>query len=139
MKLTLQMQLLPAADQKPVLLDTMERFNEAATFAAKLGFEHGVFSQPSIHKLAYREISDRFGLSSQMAVRAIGKAVECFKRDKTRCPMFKPRSAALLRQPDPGIQGLGQGQPLEPGRSDDPAPGLWRVPGRAVRPHEGAG
>ena len=95
MKLTLQMQLLPDADQKPVLLATMERFNEAATFAAKLAFEHGVFSQPSIHKLAYREIRDRFGLSAQMAVRAIGKAVECFKRDKTKCPASNrtPRSA----------------------------------------------
>ena len=93
MKLTLQVQLLPDADQRPVLLATMERFNEAATFAARLGFEAGVFSQPSIHKLAYRQIRDRFGLSAQMAVRAIGKAVECFHRDKTRCPSFKPRSA----------------------------------------------
>ena len=47
MELTLQLQLLPAADQRPVLLATMERFNEAAMFAAKVGFEPGVFSQPS--------------------------------------------------------------------------------------------
>lgn len=106
MKITLQMQLLPSLDQKPVLLATMERFNEAAAFAARLGFEHGVFSQPSIHKLAYREIRDRFGLSSQMAVRAIGKAVECFKRDKTRCPAFKPRSAICYDNRILGFKGL---------------------------------
>jgi len=52
MELTLQLQLLPAADQRPVLLATMERFHEAATFAAKVGFEAGVFSQPSIHHMA---------------------------------------------------------------------------------------
>jgi predicted transposase len=52
MKLTLQLQLIPTADQKAELLATMERFNEAASFAAKAGFEAGVFSQPSIHKLA---------------------------------------------------------------------------------------
>ena len=71
----------------------MERVNEAATFAARLGFDAGVFSQPSIHKMAYREIRNRFGLSAQMAVRAIGKAVECFHRDKNVCPVFKPHGA----------------------------------------------
>jgi len=106
MKLTLQMQLLPDTERKPVLLATMERYNEAATFAAKLGFEHGVFSQQSIHKLAYREIRERFGLSAQMAVRAIGKAVECFHRDKSRCPVFKPRSAICYDNRILGFKGL---------------------------------
>ena len=121
MKLTLQMQLLPAADQKPVLLATMERYNEAATFAAKLAFEHGVFSQPSIHKLAYREIRDRFGLAAQMAVRAIGKAVECFKRDKTKCPTFKPRSAICYDNRILGFKGLDKVS-------------LWTLTGRMLLP-----
>jgi IS605 OrfB family transposase len=43
--------------------------------------------------LAYAEIRARFGLSAQMAVRAIGKAVECFRRDKKICPAFKPHGA----------------------------------------------
>jgi putative transposase len=98
MKLTLQLQLLPDTARKAILLETMGRFNEAATFAAARGFEAKVFSQPSIHKLAYREIRDRFGLSAQMAVRAIGKAVECFHRDKTKCPVFKPRGAITYDQ-----------------------------------------
>src|ERR1039457_2433953 len=71
----------------------MARSNEAATFAARCGFGAGVFSQPSIHRLAYAEIRSRFGLSAQMAVRAIGKAVECFHRDKKKCPVFKPYGA----------------------------------------------
>src|SRR5271157_5798809 len=121
MKLTLQLQLLPALDQKPALLATMERFNEAATFAAKLGFDAGVFSQPSIHKLAYREIRERFGLSAQMAVRAIGKAVECFKRDKTRCPMFKPRSAICYDNRILGFKGLDKVS-------------LWVLGGRMIFP-----
>ena len=75
-KLTLQLQLLPDAQQSAVLLETMERSNEAASFAAKVGFEAGVSSQPSIHRRCYAEIRQRFGLSAQMAVRAIGKAVE---------------------------------------------------------------
>ena len=93
MKLTLQLQVVPSAEQRDRLLQTMERVNEAATFAAQAGFEAGVFSQPSIHKLAYAQIRSRFGLSAQMAVRAIGKAVECFARDRSLCPVFKPHGA----------------------------------------------
>jgi putative transposase len=92
-KLTIQLQLLPDAEQRSRLLATMERVNEAATFAARRGFEAGVFSQPSIHKLVYADIRSRFGLSAQMAVRAIGKAVECFARDRNVCPAFKCHSA----------------------------------------------
>jgi predicted transposase len=52
MDLTVRIRLLPTDDQKALLLAVMERFNEAATFAAQIGFAAGVFSQPSIHKLA---------------------------------------------------------------------------------------
>jgi IS605 OrfB family transposase len=93
MKLTLQLKLLPTPKQSDALLDTMRRYNEAATFAAEQGFAAGVFSAPSIQKLAYRESRDRWDLSAQMAVRAIGKAAECFSRDKTKCPAFRPTGA----------------------------------------------
>jgi IS605 OrfB family transposase len=106
MKLTLQLQLVPTAEQKADLLDTMERFNEAASFAAKVGFEAGVFGQVTIHKLAYHEMRERFGLSSQLVVRAIAKAVECFQRDKTKCPIFKPRSAICYDQRVMSFKGL---------------------------------
>lgn len=93
MKLTLQLRLLPGLDQRRLLLATMEHFNAAASYAARVGFEAGVFCQPSIHHRCYRELRERFGLSAQMAVRAIGKAVEVFRRDKTRCSIFKPHGA----------------------------------------------
>lgn len=121
MKLTIRVQLLPDADQKAVLLTTMGRFNEAATFAAKAGFEAGVFAQPSIHKLAYREIRERFGLSAQMAVRAIGKAVECFKRDKKKCPAFRPHGAVTYDERILGFKGLDRVS-------------LWTMTGRMVLP-----
>ena len=93
MKLTLQLKLLPTDVQGNALLDTMRRFNEAASYAAKVGFEAGVFSKPSIQKLCYQELRSRFGLSAQMAIRAIGKCVEAFARDKTVCPVFRPYGA----------------------------------------------
>lgn len=106
MKLTIQLQLLPTAVQKSDLISTMERFNEAATFAAKVGFEAGIFGQVTLHRLAYYEIRERFGLSSQMAVRAIAKAVECFQRDKTKCPVFKAHSAICYDQRVLSFKGL---------------------------------
>lgn len=89
MTLTLQLRLLPTTAQAVKLRATMRAFNDAASYAAKIGFQAGVFAQPSIHKRCYYQIREKFGLSSQMAVRAIGKAVECFKRDKTICPVFR--------------------------------------------------
>jgi putative transposase len=119
MKLTIPMRLLPTAEQSVLLRTTMERFNEAATFAARAGFDATVFSQPSIHKLAYREIRERFDLSAQMAVRAIGKAVECFKRDKTVCPVFKALGAVTYDERILGFKGLDKVS-------------LWTLAGRQV-------
>ena len=105
-KLTLQLQLLPSADQKRMLLATMEQFNAAASHAARVGFDAQRFSQPSIHALCYRELRERFGLSSQMAVRAIGKAVECFQRDKKHCPRFRPYGAMTYDQRLMSFKGM---------------------------------
>ena len=95
MKLTLQLKLVPTDHQRAALLETMRAFNAAASYAAQVGFADHVFSQQAIHVRCYRELRDRFGLSSQMAVRAIGKAVETFRRDKTVCPVFRPDGAMV--------------------------------------------
>ena len=117
MTLTLQLQLLPTVEQKTAILETMKRFNAAATYAAQVGFAAGVFGQVSMHHLAYTEIRTRFGLSSQMAVRAIAKAVECFQRDQTICPTFKPHSALCYDQRILSFKGLHEVS-------------LWTLPGR---------
>ena len=93
MKLTLQLKLVPTPEQHAALLATMRAFNAAASYAARVGVESRVFSQASIHKRCYRELRGRFRLSAQMAVRAIGKAVEAFKRDQKTCPVFRETGA----------------------------------------------
>ena len=108
----------------------------------RVAFEAKVFSQPSIHKRCYAEDREKFGLSAQMAVRAIGKAVEAFRRDKTACPTFKPRRRLVTYDERIlGVQGTRQGEPL------DASTGRMLLPlsygeyqGRAlVRPAQGAG
>lgn len=106
MKLTIQLQLLPTAEQAALLLATMRRVNEAATFAARLAFDAGVFSQPSVHRLAYFAIREKFKLGAQLAVRAIGKAVECFSRDKKVCPVFRPEGAITYDQRNMNFKGV---------------------------------
>lgn len=106
MKLTLQIKLLTNSIEKELLLKTMEQFNAAATFAAATAFEEKVFSQPSVHRLCYAKIRENYGLSAQLAVRAIGKAVETFKRDKKKCPAFKPHSAVIYDERILSFKGL---------------------------------
>lgn len=106
MQLTVKIKLLHNAEQKETLLRTFGAFNSAASFAAKTGFDNKVFSQPSIHRLTYREIRKEWNLGAQMAVRAIGRAVECFKRDKKKCPKFKKMSAIVYDQRNMRFKGL---------------------------------
>jgi putative transposase len=54
----------------------------------------------------YYELRSRFGLSAQMAVRAIAKAVEVFKRDKTRCPVFRSDGAMTYDERILGWKGV---------------------------------
>jgi IS605 OrfB family transposase len=125
MKLTLQMQVLPDADQKATLLDTIERFNAAASFAAEVGSRAGVHSQPSIHKRCHADLRERFGLSSQMAVRAIGKAVEAFAalraKGRDECPEFRPRGAVTYDERILSFKGLDKVS-------------LWTLEGRMILP-----
>ena len=121
MKLTLRLHLLPTADQHTALRETMRLCNEAATYAAAKGFAAGVYGQVSLHHLAYYEIRERFGLSSQLAVRAIAKAVECFQRDRTVCPVFRADGAVCYDQRVLSFHGLNSAS-------------LWAIGGRVEVP-----
>jgi len=106
MNLSVKIKLLPDSAQKQSLLATFEAFNAAANHAAKVGFDDKTFSVPSIQKKCYYDIRKQYGLTAQLAVRSIGKAAECFKRDKKVCPVFKPRSAVVYDQRIMSFKGL---------------------------------
>jgi putative transposase len=105
-RLTIQIRLCPNVSEAAALRHYMAAFNAAATYAARIGFEAGVFAQPSIHRRCYRELRDRFNISSQTAVRAIGKAVETFRRDKTRCPVFRADGAVIYDERTFSFKGI---------------------------------
>lgn len=96
MNLTVKIKLLPSDDQKQMLRDTMKAFNEAANYVSGIAHELKTASQVRLHHACYRTIRERFGLSAQMAVRAIGKVVECLRRDRRKRHRFRPYGAIVL-------------------------------------------
>jgi putative transposase len=92
-KLTLQTQLLPERDHAEKLKATVERFNEAANWGSGVAFKHKVSNKIDLQKIVYRDLRERFGLSSQMAVRCIAQICEAYKRDKSIRPVFRPHAA----------------------------------------------
>ncbi len=93
MKLTLQTQLSPEDDQADKLKATVERFNEAANWAAGVAFQRKLSNKVELQKINYRDLRERLGLSAQMAVRCIAQVCDAFKRDKSIRPVFRPHAA----------------------------------------------
>ena len=98
MKQTLMIKLAPTETQHKVLLETMERFNEACNCIANKAFELKTASKIRLQQCVYRDIRRDFGLSAQLTIRAISKVSEAYKRDKKTQPMFKPHGAVVYDQ-----------------------------------------
>ena len=62
--------------------------------------------QYQLQKQFYREIRERFNLSAQFAIRVISKAVEAYKRDKSRRPHFKLNGAIQYDQRNLSWKGI---------------------------------
>lgn len=97
-KLVATVKLLVSPQEKERLLATMRRVNEACSWLAERAFELRSANKLRLQKLHYRELHDRFGLSSQHAVRAISKVCEVYKRDKSKCPRFREHGAIAYDQ-----------------------------------------
>jgi putative transposase len=95
---SLAIRLETSQEDKARLLETMRRYNEAANFVADKAYALKLTNKYKLHKEVYREIRERFSLSSQFAVRIIGKVVEAYKRDKTVKPTFRELGAIQYDQ-----------------------------------------
>ena len=98
MQTTLQVKLLPTPNQHSALADTMVVFNEACTWIAGRARDEGVTGKFKIHRAAYHDARERFGLPAQLAVRAIGKVADALNRRKGKCVKFKPNGAVIYDQ-----------------------------------------
>jgi putative transposase len=106
MNLTLLVKLQPSAEQKIVLLETMERFNAACDAIAEVAFREQTANKIRLQKVVYGQIRSQFGLSAQMTVRAISKVCEAYKRDRKIQPKFRTHGAMPYDQRFMSWKGL---------------------------------
>src|SRR5687768_16400594 len=71
----------------------MERVNTCCDWLGSVAYSEQCANRIALQKLTYYEARERFGLSSQMVVRAISKTVEAYKRNKMIRPRFRPHGA----------------------------------------------
>lgn len=103
---TLKVKLETTPEQKQALLETMHQFNAACNYVAEKAFELHTANKIELQKIVYYDIRGKFGISAQMAVRAISKASEAYKRDRSIKPEFDRNGAVIYDQRIMSWKGL---------------------------------
>jgi predicted transposase len=103
MKQTMLLKLAPTEDQYQALLDTMHAFNAATNDVAQVAFAEKTANKFELQKLVYGELRTTYKLPAQLAIRAISKASEASKRDKSIKPSFRPEGAIVY---DPRVMSF---------------------------------
>src|SRR5204863_5989445 len=80
----------PTPEQAEALKAIMQAYNAACNFVSALAWEKHVFNQIALHHMTYRDLRARFGLPSQLAVRAIAKVADAYKVSKATKAAFRP-------------------------------------------------
>jgi len=95
---TLKIKLEPSAEDSRALLETMHQFNAACNYVAEVAFNMHTANKIKLHPFVYQKIRQEFGISSQMAVRAISKVCEAYKKNKSIKPTFDLDGAIVYDQ-----------------------------------------
>jgi IS605 OrfB family transposase len=94
MKLTTQIQLLPTPQQAAALRQTLQQANAACQFVSRTAWEQHTFRQYDLPHLCYRDVREQFGLSAQVAVRAIAKVAQAYHLDGNASALSAPSAIA---------------------------------------------
>lgn len=105
---TIKVKLYTNSEQHDKLLRTMKRFNQACNEISHIAFNNKAFGKVSIQKLCYYHIRDKYNLSAQLTVRAIGKVAESYRNKDTRKVLhtFKETGAVVYDQRILSFKGL---------------------------------
>lgn len=106
MNLTVKVKLIPTKEQKNSLVRTIEVFNDACNYISGVAFREKKFGQVGLHHLCYSHVRKTYGLSAQLAVRAIGKVSESYRAEKKRLHVFKKHSAIVYDQRILSFKGI---------------------------------
>ncbi len=100
------LKLAPSPEQSTALLETMHAFNDACNAIAETAFAEQLANKFALQKVVYREARTQYGLSSQLAIRAISKVVDSYKRDKSIKPTFRREGAVTYDERVMSFKGL---------------------------------
>jgi IS605 OrfB family transposase len=89
MKLIAQVKLVSTPEQAAALRHTLEQANAACRFVSDTAWETKTFRQYDLHHKCYQAVREQFGLSAQVAVRAIAKVADAYKLDRKTKRTFK--------------------------------------------------
>src|SRR5260370_17890162 len=106
MKQTMLLKLAPTEEQHQALLEIMHEFNAAANYVASNALAEKSANKFELQKLVYGELRTTYKLPAQLAIRAISKASEAYKRDKSIQPTFRPEGALVYDQRVMSFKGL---------------------------------
>src|SRR5437762_12470862 len=93
MKQTMLLKLAPTPEHHQALLETIHAFNAACDYVAEMALSEKTANKFALQKIVHGEVRTTYKLASQLAIRAISKASEAFKRDKSIKPHFRPEGA----------------------------------------------
>ena len=100
------LKLVPTEEQHHALLETMHAFNAACNYVAEVAFAEKTANKFELQKLVYAELRTTYKLAAQLAIRAISKASEAYKRDKSIQPTFHPEGAIVYDERVMSFKGL---------------------------------
>src|SRR5690242_9908196 len=106
MKQTMLMKLAPTENHHQALLDTMHAFNAACNYIAEQAFEAQVANKFELQKMTYGELRATYHLPAQLAIRAISKTTDVYKRDKSIKPTFRTEGAIVYDERVMSFKGL---------------------------------
>jgi putative transposase len=106
MKQTMLLKLAPTEEQHRALLDTMHAFNAACDYIAEQAFEAKVANKFELQKMTYGELRTTYHLPAQLAIRAISKTTDVYKRDKSIKPTFRAEGAIVYDERVMSFKGL---------------------------------
>ncbi len=92
------LKLAPTEEQHQALTQTMYAFNAGANYVAEIAFSEKTANKFALQKLVYGQLRTTYKLPAQLAIRAISKASEAYKRDKNIKPTFRPEGAIVYDQ-----------------------------------------
>lgn len=102
------LKLAPSPEQHQALLETMHAFNDACNMIADVAYTNQLANKFKLQKLVYVDVRKRFKLSSQLAIRAISKTAESYKRDKSIQPTFRHEGAVTYDERVMSFKGLNE-------------------------------